>query len=418
MAERMIKKEVIPFSVDGKAAWRSVLRHLAQKEDTPMDIACESRLVSSKRIFYPVERLTVNYEAHWKAVSIFIEEQTETYTVQEVHYFDRWGREHNSPGFDYYEDGKWHNGSFHPIHSRTKGYSGSRDARPWDPREVTVEKERKWEEEIGRKNSSGTEKHSVLNVLDQRYPFFSTLYGSYTGGERIAFSDEAVQGAVVEEVILANDEKKKQLIAKVAGNAQEICIKKIPGQKYANFHMDFANDTDGEVWYYPAYKIVYMYQGKQYECLVSGCTVDRVYETTHPTDSVYDDLVNQTEKRASELVEQRKNATKTIAISIAVGLFVELIAALMVLHSLVSLFVNGISGFLGFVFWGAVAVGMGYFVYKKYMERKNIVSEHENIHKEKENTIQNRQDRKRKILDIMTDDNLSDDEKKRRCKEI
>ena len=66
----------------------------------------------------------------------------------------------------------------------------------------------------------------------------------------------------------------------------------------------------------------------------------------------------------------------------------------------------------------AIMAGTGYFVYQKFLERKTIVSKNENIHAEKDNMIRNRQDRKKKIFDIITDDRLNNDEKREKCKTI
>ncbi|MCM1529900.1 MAG: hypothetical protein NC093_07905 [Alistipes sp.] len=359
-------KEVIPFDVDSTVAWNSLLKHLAQKEDTPVNIASESRYISSEKIYYPVERLTVNYEAKWNAVSIFMRywTETETYFVQEVHYFDRWGREHTQPGFDYFdtESGKWRTGTFHPIKSRVKGYSGSVTSRPWDPREVTVEKSREipYEQETGRKNSSGTVKSNMINALSERYPFFNVLYGTYSNGERSVYSDEAVEGTVVDEMIFADGEKNKELILKAKNVAQETCIKQIPGQKYANFSMDFVHNIDREIWYYPAYKIVYTYQDKQYECLVSGACCDCVYETTYPTDDFMNTIFQDSEKEKDELKQKKKKVTKELLISIAAVMFLEPIALV--------LFAPLGAEFATIAIFAIIAVG-GYYIYRKYLER-------------------------------------------------
>lgn len=420
MSEKTTKAEVIPFSVDSKSAWHSVLKYLAQKEDTPVDIACGSCLVSSERMYYPVERLTINYEAQWNATSIFMRYWTETRTwlAQEVHYFDRWGREHNKPGFDYYDSkkGKWKTGTFNPIESRVRGYSGSASARPWDPREVTVQKAEDvpCEEETGRRNSSGTVKDSILNVLSERYPFFEKLYGSYNNGERNAYSDEAVRGTAVGKVVLADGEKKKELVAKAGNVAQEKCIQQIPGQKYANFSMGFKHEIDSAVWYYPAYKVVYKYQDKQYECLVSGCVVGCVYETAAPADDFLNTISQQSETRKKELNQSKKKATKQILIA---GVVVELIAILGIFYNLVKI-TAGEGGKVGVIVWLVIAVSAIVFSRIMFAKRRRIKSDILNVDNEKETTVQNRQDRKMKIFDIMADDNLTDIEKEKKCKEV
>ena len=100
--------------------------------------------------------------------------ETETYLKPEIHYFDRWGTGHKHPGFDYLDPKthKWRSGTFNPITSRVKGYSGSVGTKPWTPTEVTVEatRENSYEEETGRENSSGTVNDSILDVLAERYP--------------------------------------------------------------------------------------------------------------------------------------------------------------------------------------------------------------------------------------------------------
>ena len=423
MDVNIMSKEIIPCSIDSKVAWNSVLKYMIQKEDTPVDIACESRFISYEMIYYPIERVKINYKAQWQAESIFIRRwtETETYLKPEIHYFDRWGTEHKHPGFDYLDPKthKWRSGTFNPITSRVKGYSGSVGTKPWTPTEVTVEatRENSYEEETGRENSSGTVNDSILDVLAERYPFFNILYGNYNSKERLPYSDEALKKAIVDGIVLINNQKKNELVKKAENIAQKQCEGRIPGQKYRNFYMDFTYDISSEIWYYPAYKIVYMYQNRQYECLVSGCTVDCVYETAHPIDSTSSNLLSPANLRSSELIEKRKKVTKTIAISILIGSVVEFISILMVLSKLISLFI-GQGGFLGLFLWLAIMAGTGYFVYQKFLERKTIVSKNENIHAEKDNMIRNRQDRKKKIFDIITDDRLNNDEKREKCKTI
>lgn len=418
MDEHMIKKEVIPFSIDSRAAWHSVLKYFIQKEDTPVDIACGSRFISCEMMYYPVERGKINYEAQWQAESIFIKQWTEMETClkKEVHYFDRFGTEHEHPGFDYLDPKthKWRSGTFNPITSRARGYSGSTGTRPWQPLEVTVEETREVlrEKETGRENSSGTVKDSEIEVFAERYPFFKILYGNYKNGkERVPYSDEELKTATVDGVVLINGSQQMELINKAKDKAEKQCIGRIPGQKYRNFQMEFIiHDMSSEIWYYPAYKIVYMYQNETYECLVSGCTAEAVYETVHPTDNNYSNILSQVDIRSSELINQRKKSTKTIAIALIVEVISVLLAPLY--------FLLGTEGFLQFIFWFAVMIGNGYFIYKEFLKRKKFVSEKENVHKEKDNLAQNRRERKKKIFDIMTDDSLNDDEKRERCRTL
>lgn len=425
----MNKKEcsisLIPFDVDSVTAWHSLLKYLTMQNDTPTDIACESRLISSEKIYYPVERLTVNYKSQWEAVSIFKEYWTEreTWLEQEIHYFDRFGMEHTKPGFDYFdrETGRWKSGTFNPIKSKIKGYSGSVDARPWNPKEVTVQKSRDvpYEREINRQNTSGNADGSLLKILTDQYPFFRSLYANYNGGERILYSNEAIEGIEVQEAVLLDESGVNQVISKAKSKAKSKCINQIPGQEYTNFQMTFAHVIDREFWYFPAYKIIYVYKNEKFECLVSGCTVDSVYETIHPTDSDLENILQKKNKMKTQLGEKKKKINTDLFMSIVISLLVVFVGSPM-LMSIVNSVVNNL--FLIMVVNTAIVVGIIYFAYKKIRakcsELKAVKLEISDVDKMHDDAIQNRQKKKNRIFEIMTDENLTDNEKKEKCESV
>lgn len=163
-----------------------------------------------------------------------------------------------------------------------------------------------YEREIDRQNTSGNVDGSLLKILTDQYPFFRSLYANYNGGERILYSNEAIEGIEVQEAVLLDESGVNQVISKAKSKAKSKCINQIPGQEYTNFQMTFAHVIDREFWYFPAYKIIYVYKNEKFECLVSGCTVDSVYETIHPTDSDLENIVQKKNKMKTQLGEKRR----------------------------------------------------------------------------------------------------------------
>lgn len=238
---------VVPFSLDETSVWKQALRYLSEDDETPVEAVCHSRVVSIDKEYYPVRRLEINYTAKWSAVSIFIEYWTEqeTHYEQRIHYFDRFGEEHERSGFDYFDAkaGRWKSGALHPIKSRRKGYSGDAGTRPWTPREVTVPVTENipCQRETGRKRTSGEVSETHLCQYAQGYPFESALasmFGSsdfltfdfnseLTEDQKIPYSEEVLQNVkVIKQPCLLEESDLASELSKAKSEAKKKCVRK------------------------------------------------------------------------------------------------------------------------------------------------------------------------------------------------
>lgn len=413
---------VIPFSVQENSAWKSVIQYLSKRETTPVEAICNSRIVSVDKEYYPVEHLELTYEAKWNAISVFKEYWTEeeTHYEQQVHYFDRLGKEHERPGFDYFDvkSGKWKNGAYNPITSTLKGYSGNANARPWKPVEVTVAVTEKipYERETGRKRNSGNVTGKHIYQHTKGYTFFYDLFSDSGKIEKVPYAAEYIKSEkVMTQPEPFGESDYNSVYSAAKSNARDQCIKKIPGQAYADFHMNIECDDVIQVWYYPVYHIIYEFNKQEYECLASGCQEGSVYGKTAPEDGSIESAKQEYEKQNSELKARKKKCWLKFA-KIWLGMFVFGVfsMSLIPLVAVIGSAGNIIGSILNMALWGVVI----YLCWTNYKDIKNIKKEIKENEEAKNNIIPIRQKKKQAIMDVVINDNLNDIEKAEKCKEI
>lgn len=402
-----IEAFVIPFSITEKTAWKEVSRYISEQETTPVEAVYKSKLVSITKEYYPVERLELDYTADWEATSIFMRYWTEqeTHYEQRVHYFDRWGDEHENSGFDYYDTSshKWKRGSFHFIKSNIKGLTGDPHTRPWDPREVTVAvtEEISCEEETGRKKNSGTLESNHVYHHDRDYPL-SAFLTKYDPEKKIPYSKESVKdGGIIEQSKPFAESDYNSALSNAKSLAKKDCIGLIPGQKYAGFQMEF-NLTDSvcQILHYPVYHVRYEFMGQPYECFVSGYCENAVSGTPFPEDEPIENVRRRYREREYDLDSQKGKLRLKylwIYLGVCAGLLVTgLLSFVSIIEAIISL----------------LTLGAGVYLTRKNInDIKNIKTEIKKTKEISENYVSIRQAKKKELLDILLNDNLSDSEK-------
>ena len=428
---------VIPFSVPEASVWKKVIEYLCEKETTPIESICNSHVVSIDKEYYPVQRLEINYTAKWNAISIFKEYWTEqeTHYEQQIRFFDRLGIEHKHSGFDYFDpkSGKWKSGAFNPIGSRIKGYSGNANTRQWMPKEVTVPvtENVSYERETGRKRNFGEIKGNQIYFHDKEYPFrmdlktlfpnlFSGIFSDsdLTANGKISYSKEAVKdGKVIEQLKPINERDYDSALSVAKSNAKNQCIGQIPGQEYADFHMEFDSNDVCQMWYYPVYHVNYEFRGQKYECFVSGYGDASVKGKNDPEDASIESIKQQYDTQCSNLKDRKKKCLLEF-----VGLCLGICAASILLIPLIGLDMlisTGITGAIIFLVLSIPLVGVVvYLCKKKYEELNDLKEEITKIEEAKKNIVPIRQAKKRAIMDVILNDNLSDSEKAMKCEAI
>ncbi len=412
---------VIPFIISKESAWKCVLKYLCEEETTPLESVCNSHIVSIDKEYYPIELLEVNWRAKWNAVSIFIERWTEpeTHYERQVHYFDRLGMEHEYSGFDYFDtkSGKWKNGTFNPIASRVKGYSGDAGTKPWEPREVTVTvtEEIQYEKETGRKRTSGeTSGRKIYSHLAE-YPLPFSYSAEFSKLKKISYSDKAVHdGEVIGQAEPFSESEYKQHLSELQKDAQKACLRQIPGQDYADFNMNFnpVGAFQPQTWYCPVYHVVYTFKEQQYECFVSGYDESSVAGKTAPKDESLENAKQQYDEQLSQLKDEKKKyRLKFIWILLGVCAANIIVSSLLIDLGSESIFLQMI------VAIGALVAAV-YFCRENYKGIKVINKKIADTNEEKNNFVPTRQTKKKAILDIALNEDLNDSEKATKYAEI
>lgn len=410
---------VIPFRVKEASAWKNVIQYLSKKETTPVEAICNSHVVSVDKEYYPIGRLEIVYTAKWNAISVFKEYWTEqeTHYEKEIHYFDRWGNEHKQSGFDYYDSksGKWKSGSWHPFKSNIKGYSGDASTRPWEPMEVTVTvtEDIPCERETGRKKNAGSINGNYIYQHSEGFPFFHSLFSDVKADMKIPYSEEAIQdGKKMEQVHPFSESDYNFVFSKAKSEAQDRCIKQIPGQAYANFRMEFDSNEVRQMWYYPVYHIIYEFQEQKYECFVSGCQEGYAYGKQEPEDASIENIKQEYDNKCSALNDKKKKYWYK---------FVWIFLGKMLVGGLLSIIMSIIGGTGSVIdkssvlaIW-CVAI---YLYWKNYRDIKNTKKEIEKVVEANNNIVPLRQKKKNALLDVVLNDNLTDGEKAKKFEEI
>ncbi len=405
---------VIPFSFDKASAWKQVLCYLSEDKTTPVEVVYHSHAISIDREYYPVEYLEINYTAKWNAISIFIERWTEkeTHYEPQIHYFDRWGMEHERPGFDYWDtkDRKWKSGAFHPLKSKMMGYSGEAGTRPWQPQEVSVAVTENipYERETGRERKFGEIKNQHVYYHGKEYPF-SVLRTDKN--EKVPYSDEAINGGkVINQVDPINKSIFDSELSKARANAKKLCIEKIPGQEYTDFSMDFDFEANYQILYYPVYHIVYEFLGQNYECFVSGYRKNEIKVEFLPEDPSIKSEMQPYDNQLSNLESQKKD-WKSNYFGIRLGIVGVCFLGFF-------LFIGLLQFLLAFLLLvGSIAL----FIYLSRIKNEKIKELDQKIAKcneAKNNIIPARQAKKETLLNVLLDDSLSESEKSAKCEKI
>ncbi len=282
------KKYAMPFDRDEQRVKQDWLFQLMSFEDVPLDVASKAKIVSIKKEYYPLAFYDVTSVAEWRATSIW--EHKEQYQVprQETVYYDSYGKEHSSNGFDIRNGQKI---NYRPM-SRTVYDTKTRIVTDniqqtngsVPPTNIPVQV---WVAPVDGKNISS--KISNWINLDSK---FVEINDNYLNDYVRIPEDKSVD----ESFKLAKEEAQFE-IEKIASND-------VPGTRYEDFSMS------GEVVdvlltyrYLAVYHIIYSYNGIEYECFITGGLNDNDnYFVEHPVDEALQNRISSLRKKAESIV--------------------------------------------------------------------------------------------------------------------
>ena len=263
-------KYVTQFQKDEAHARLQWLELLVDMPDAPLDIAFKSKC-EIKREYYPFAIYSMNCDANWSARSIW--EHTEEYQVQrtETVYVDYMGREHDRPFNDVQTvDGKMVDHYRQPMNKIV-----------YDTKKKTVV-------------DAVQDSHGCVGprTFSDRialcgFPNLLTWAGHFSDKQLTEVEDDALSGCIIKNQSVSAAEADNQAEKDAFSELCSLASRSVPGDRYEDLEVfdlkiNSVNRTDV---YLAVYHIVYEYEGRHYECYISGSDNKTDVElTNHPTD--------------------------------------------------------------------------------------------------------------------------------------
>lgn len=266
----MGKKFVTQFLKDEAHARLQWLESLVDIPDAPLDVAFKSKY-EIKREYYPFAIYSINCDASWSARSIW--EHTEEYQVQrtETVYVDYMGREHDRPFNDIQTvDGKMVDHYRQPMNKIV-----------YDTKKRTiVDAVQDSHGCVGPRTFSDR-----IALCD--FPNLLTWAGHFSNEQLTEVEDDALSGCTIKIQSVSATGADEQAEKNAFSELCSIARRDVPGDRYENLEVfDFKiNSIKRTDVYLAVYHIVYEYEGKHYDCYISGSGNKTDVElTNHPTE--------------------------------------------------------------------------------------------------------------------------------------
>lgn len=266
----MGRKLVTQFLKDEAQARLQWLELLMNIPDAPLDIAFKSKC-EIIREYYPFAIYSMNCHANWTARSIW--EHTEEYQVQrtETVYIDYMGREHDRPFNDVQTvDGKMVDHYRQPMNKIV-----------YDTKKRTIV-------------DTVQDSHGCVGprTLSDRialcdFPNLLTWASHFSDKQFTEVDDDTLSGCAIKTQSVSATGADNQAEKDAFSELCSIARRDVPGDRYENLEVfDFeATEVNRTVVYLAVYHIIYEYEGRRYECYISGSGNKTDVElTSHPTD--------------------------------------------------------------------------------------------------------------------------------------
>lgn len=394
----VLKNKIIPFDVSNEDVKNGFLEFLVEGDNTPIDVACEFSNMKVQKVLYPIRCFKINYTADWSATSIY--EHKESYTEYETKtvYYDRYGKEHDKPGFDYTDrSGKW-----------SKSAMDSESVkRPWQPQQKMVP----------------VTKHKM--VIDGTEQTYGNIGDNYTFQPTFTY-DESTSEKFVEWVLkfpmenlyidckeadvkdcevedLVNDDLFAWQIAEkqMKRLAGKIASAEVPGDRYEGLTVgNYETEHEVDVVLIPVFHITYDYKGQAFECWMCGFNDSNVHYENKPKDN---SIKNEIERLEKEIKDGWKNIFLWGAISFLAIPFGFLIVFAMFIMN----FFN--------IIWFFV---LGYVEVKCIKKFKEYLNGRKELQNTKDNYINNVKEKRKSIANIVKREDISEEEKRKEIDKV
>ena len=384
MDEKLIVTKFLRDEEQIKQDWLCLLM---KDEKAPLDVSYRARLIKIVKEYYPIAVFSVTCEAEWQATSYW--EHVEEYQVarEETVYIDYQGKEHKSSG----RDVEVRNG-------RTIDHFRK-------PMTRTV---------------YDTKRRTVIDNVQQTYGVVDPICFSeriWTGkGQSLInwidrFDDSQLMKVkqdyfndfqLIHEKISA-DSAKAQAENMGQNDISVVASRDVPGNRYENLSVrSNILDVSRKTYFLGVYHIFYEYEGKEYDCLMSGGnSIDDAVLGEHLVDNSNKERL---EKIQSEIKENRKKKNWFLFGMIAISILIFFFALLAMSLSIVGEGV-GVSLFFLLILGGGLAFCIYEFILA-IRRRNKATAEMETLNADNANL-------KQKIYDLIQNDSISEEEKKK-----
>lgn len=384
MDEKLIVTKFLRNEEQIKQDWLCLLM---KDEKAPLDVSYRARLIKIVKEYYPIAVFSVTCEAEWQATSYW--EHVEEYQVarEETVYIDYQGKEHKSSG----RDVEVRNG-------RTIDHYRK-------PMTRTV---------------YDTKRRTVIDNVQQTYGVVDPICFSeriWTGkGQSLInwidrFDDSQLMEVkqdyfndfqLIHEKISA-DSAKAQAENMGQNDISVVASRDVPGNRYENLSVrSNILDVSRKTYFLGVYHIFYEYEGKEYDCLMSGGnSIDDAVLGEHPVDN---SIKERLEKIQSGIKENRKKKNWFLFGMIAISILIFFFALLAMSLSIVGEGV-GVSLFFLLILGGGLAFCIYEFILA-IRRRNKATAEMETLNADNANL-------KQKIYDLIQNDSISEEEKKK-----
>ena len=384
MDEKLIVTKFLRDEEQIKQDWLCLLM---KDEKAPLDVSYRARLIKIVKEYYPIAVFSVTCEAEWQATSYW--EHVEEYQVarEETVYIDYQGKEHKSSG----RDVEVRNG-------RTIDHFRK-------PMTRTV---------------YDTKRRTVIDNVQQTYGVVDPICFSeriWTGkGQSLInwidrFDDSQLMKVkqdyfndfqLIHEKISA-DSAKAQAENMGQNDISVVASRDVPGNRYENLSVrSNILDVSRKTYFLGVYHFFYEYEGKEYDCLMSGGnSIDDAVLGEHLVDN---SIKERLEKIQSEIKENRKKKNWFLFGMIAISILIFFFALLAMSLSIVGEGL-GVSLFFLLILGGGLAFCIYEFILA-IRRRNKATAEMETLNADNANL-------KQKIYDLIQNDSISEEEKKK-----
>lgn len=392
MDEKLIVTKFLRDEEQIKQDWLCLLM---KDEKAPLDVSYRARLIKIVKEYYPIAVFSVTCEAEWQATSYW--EHVEEYQVarEETVYIDYQGEEHKSSG----RDVEFRNG-------RTIDHYRK-------PMTRTV---------------YDTKRRTVIDNIQQTYGVvdpmcFSERIWTGKGQSLINWIDSFDNSQLMEvkqdyfndfQLIhekISADSAKSQAENMGQNDISVVASRDVPGDRYENLSVrSNILDVSRKTYFLGVYHIFYEYEGKEYDCLMSGGnSIDDVVLGEHPVDN---SIKERLEKIQSEIEKNHKKKKwfllGLIGFSISIYFLVPLVGGV---ESFASK--EGRVGVITIIFLLLCGCGLAFCIYKFILairRRNKATAEMNALNADNANL-------KQKIYELIHNDSISEEEKKKTIKQ-